>query len=480
MQSWRRRVFGMVGTACLVFASSCQGGVDEPTASGPVATAAATNATSAPASVTSPESIEASEPITSTTATSTTKPAVPTTTALELEEATEPEADDSAEVEEADEDEADKSDEAEEAVADESESAVEQPAVRLPLCHELEFNPEDAAGFEDIDLSYYRLQPIVASNEMYELVATIEPHPAYSYSAAWDRDGRYRTREVAYEPQTLTVEITDAAGNTMQHQLALDPPEALPYPLRYAVIPEALVMDSRGWMFAASGITYLNVRELVPGAFDEYGPTISHVSDWYWDELGRHTDESGHDTDGLFLLVHTGAVNFTCFVSFENLGITSTDWRRYGSRSMDGYISHDDYRGLIWYSEWEGAPVRSDLPEFSGECCELFVLNDGYAITTGGVPLGYGPRPYWHPTLFYSPDGTRWQGVALPRSDIDRERDADSDSGMWICHIESTAAAIRIIEGRYFPVHTPDPCEETREWIVDTNFSNWRLQEPAS
>ena len=476
---WRLSLLS-VSAILLLMTSSCHSEVDQAVVSGPAPTEAATSTTTPPVSITSVDGVEVAQPITSTTATNTTKPAVPTTTALELEHAAEPEADDSAEVEEADELETDKSDEAEEAVADETESATEQPAEPPPLCHELEFAPADAAGFEDIDLSYYRLQPLVASNEMYELVATIEPHPAYSYSAAWDRDGSYRTREKAYEPQTLIVEITDAAGNTMQRQLALDPPEALPYPLRYAVIPEALVVGPRGWMFAASGITYLNIRELIPGAFEEHGPTISHVSDWYWDEFGRYTDESGHDTDGLFLLVHTGAVSFTCFVSFEDLGITSTDWRRYGSRSMDGYISHDDYRGLIWYSEWEGGPVRSDLPEFSGECCELFVLNDGYAITTGGVPLGYGPRPYWHPTLFYSPDGTRWQEVALPRSDIDRERDPDSDSGMWICRIESAATAIRIIEGRHFPMHTPDPCEETREWIVDTNFSNWLLQEPAS
>ena len=471
MQSWQRRVFGVVGTACLVFASSCQGGVDEPAASGPVATAAATNETSAPASVTSPESIEASEPITSTTATSTTKPALPTTTTLELEEAAAPEADDSAEVEEADELETDKSDEAEEAVADEAESATEQPAEPPPLCHELEFDPDDAAEFASNDWSI--AQPFEASDESHEVTAAFSRYSDYAAAAAHDRDGRYRTRKEAYEPQTVTVHITDSEGRTVQHKLPLDSPEALPYPLHYAVIPEALIIGPRGWVFAASGIVYMNVRELIPGNFDEWAPSIEWVSD-----LPSREPRQRHETDGLYLsyIVDGGRGWSECFVSFDALGITQADWWRYGTRSMDGYLHVDEYRALIWHAEWDGTPVRSDLPENSGECCELFALSSGYAITTNETLHGYGPRAYWPPSIFYSPDGNQWRRVVLPTSDLP---EAEGE-GVWVCRFEEVNAAIRIIEGRSLYFDSLGPCEEIREWIADPDFNNWRLLEPES
>ena len=85
--------------------------------------------------------IEAAEPSTPTVAASTTMPAAPATTAAEAEETVEAEPD--------------KSDEAGDGGAAESESVSEQPGEPPPLCHELEFDPDDAAGFHSVDLSLY-------------------------------------------------------------------------------------------------------------------------------------------------------------------------------------------------------------------------------------------------------------------------------------------------------------------------------------
>ena len=469
MTSWQYRHLIVVSTAILALASSCQRVLNESIISDPVQTEAVIDTTTAPERVTGADGLEAARPSASTVATSMTRPAAPTTTALEAEEAAEPEADDSAEVEEADEHETDKSGEAEEAVADETESATKQSAEPPPLCHELEFNPDDAAEFETVDLSYYQYQTLTASNENYEIVATVNPHPAYGSHAAHDRNGYYRTRESAYEPQTLTVEITDSAGHTMQHQLALDPPEALPDQLHYAVIPDAIVIGPRGWMFAARGITYMKVRELIPSDFEETGPSIGYVDDWYW-------HEPRHEIDGLYFSVHAGASGVDCFVSFVELGISSTDWWIYGKLGPKGYPVPDDYRGLMWYSDWGGTPVRSDLPESSGGCCKLFALNKGYAVITNQVLGGYFPSLEWPPLLFYSSDGTRWQEIELPRNDLDN----DVAAPVWVCEVESTGGDVRIIEGRNFSLDGYGPCEETREWTADPDFSNWRLQEPES
>ncbi|WP_419554645.1 hypothetical protein [Candidatus Poriferisodalis sp.] len=386
-------------------------------------------------------------------------PEVPATTAAEAEEAVEPEPDEP--------------DEAEDGGAAESESASEQPAEPPPLCHELEFDPDDAAGFGRVDLSYY--SALEASDEDFQVVATISPHPFYASAAAHDRDGSRRVHPEAREPQTLVVEITDTEGRTQRHLLPLDPPEVLPDHLHYAVIPEVLIIGPRGWMFAASGITYLSIRELIPGDFDEKGPRSSYVSDWPW------PGESPHDIDGLYLYVHTGgnARGLNCFVSFEDLGISQADWYLYGFRTMKGYLVPDEYRGLFWHSEWGGIPVRSDLPESSGECCELFALNEGYALTTNNVAGGYGPRAEWPPKLFYSLDGVQWQEVALPQSDLTLADGVDT-ADMWVCSIEATNTGIRIVEGRSLRFDSPAPCDETREWTVDDDFSNWRLQEPGS
>ncbi len=436
--------------------SGCQGAVDEPVVSAPVPTEAASSATTnVPVSVTRPDDTEAAEPSTTTIAASTTMPVAPTTTVSEVEDAVEPEAD--------------KSDDAEDGVAAESEPVTELPAEPPPLCHELEFDPADAADFQPVDLSYY--SPLRASDENYEIVAATSPHPFYASEAAHDRDGYWRVRQEAYEPQTLIIDITDSAGRKVQHSLPLDPPEALPYPLHYAVIPEALIIGPTGWMFAASGITYLRIRELIPGDFDERGQSISYVSDWVW-------DQPSHETEGLYptLLVDGGHDAFTCFVSFEDLGITQFDWYRYGTRSMKGYLSPDEYRGLFWHSEWDGTPVRSDLPEFSGACCKLFGLSTGYALTTSGVPGGYGPRAEWPPKLFYSSDGIQWLEIALPSNDLASE----GDYRAWVCQVESSGAEVRILEGRDFSIDAWNPCNKTREWTADDDFGNWRLQEPGS
>ena len=134
----------------------------------------------------------------------------------------------------------------------------------------------------------------------------------------------------------------------------------------------------------------------------------------------------------------------------------------------------------MWYSEWGGTPVRSDLPEFSGACCRLFALSEGFAVTTGQVPGGYWSDPIWPPLLFYSANGTHWRQVELPYNDLyDSDSDEDATTA-WVCEVESIGNEIRIAEGRNFSMDGYGPCEETREWTADLDFSNWRLREPES
>lgn len=486
-QSWQRRLLILMSAASLVIASGCQDQADEPVVSGPASTEAAISATTAPASITTSDDVEVSATSTVGATASTTIPVTSTTTRVEpqeaaeaeesdeVEEAAEPEIDasdavnESAEPEAGESNEVDESDESEDPDADESEAVNEQPTEPPPLCHEMEFDPDDTAELLSADYSYN--PPLTASDNSRVVVATVFPRPNYASAAAHDRDGYYRTRMEAYEPQSLVVTITDSSGLTIQHQLALNPPEPLPHPLHYAVIPEALIIGPQGWMFAASGIVYMNVRELVPGRFDEYGPPILYPDSSYF-------SGPDHDEDGFYfwLSVGSGSASAYCFVSLEDLGITYDDWFRHGTRSMDGYLGVDEYRGLIWYSEWDGTPIRSDLPESSGECCELFALSEGYAIVTNEIPHGYGPRAYWPPTLFFSSDGIQWQEVAIPTSELPN---AEGQS-IWVCHFEESDTGIRVIEGRSLYFDSLGPCDETREWATDPDFTSWRLQEPES
>lgn len=481
MQSWRRRVFISMSAASLVIVSGCQGQVDEPAASGPVPTEAANSATSAPASTATPVDVEAPTTGTPAAAATTTVPVAPTTTGVEPQEVAEAEG--SAAVEEIAEPEADDSDEVDESDADESASVTEQPVELPPLCNELEFDPDNAAGFDTLDVSPY--PPLTASNEDFEVVAAFDPSPVHAAAAAHNRDGTWRIRPEAYEPQIVIIEITDVAGRSTRHHLPLDPPEALPPHLHYAVIPQSLIVGPRGWMLATSGITYMSIRELMPDDFDERGPSLGRVTDRIW-------DGPNYDADGLYIYFHSGGYaadggrHEECFVTFESLGIPYIDWLRHGTRSPKGYLSSDEYRGLIWTSEWGGTPIRSDLPIDSGQCCELFALDTGFALTTSNVPGGYWADLYWPQKLFHTQDGVHWQEVTLPLFDdalFDDGSDMDCttwngmDCTIWICHVESAGTAVRILEGLSVGPQGPGPCDETREWVTDPDFTNWRLQE---
>ena len=488
--AWQRLLFIIVCTASLVIVSSCQAQVDEPIASSPVPTEAAISATTAQASTTTPDDVEAPTASTPTAVASTTAPAVSATTRVEpqvaaeaqesdeAEDAAEPEADPSDAVSESAELETDASHEADDA-ADKPAPLAEPSDELLPLCHELEFGSDDAAEYEPIgSLSY---PPHTVSNEDYEVVVTFDPSPTLAAAAAHDRDGHWRVRPEAYEPQTVIVEITEASGGTTRHQLPLDPPEALPHHLYYAVMPEALAIGPRGWMLAMSGVTYLVTREHIPRDFDKRGPSIGGVSDRNW--LG-----SEHDADGLYIYLLSagytpdGNRHKECFVSFESLGIPGIDWVRHGSRSPKGSLSPDEYRGVIWTSEWSGSPVRSDLPSDSGRCCELFALDTGFALTTSSVPGGYWAEQYWPKKLFHTSDGAHWQQVTLPLFDDGSDRDCttwnDMDCTIWICHVDTAGSMVRILEGLDLGPQGPGPCEETHEWIADPDFTNWRLLEP--
>ena len=195
-----------------------------------------------------------------------------------------------------------------------------------------------------------------------------------------------------------------------------------------------------------------------------------------WDEQG---DADGVHVTGRAITTDGDERHFGCDTSWDELGITSDLYDTYGRPFMENKYRPriEELSGFIWTARWGEDPVRAELADNRGTCCEIDVLDKGFVAISSTATSEYSG---WEsaPIVHYSADGIVWDQVVLPTWVYHYyEVFGPAEVPIWVCSVQPTDTGVLIREslrdsGGTWPLD--GTCDEGTYWSAEKDLTNWR------
>lgn len=267
-------------------------------------------------------------------------------------------------------------------------------------------------------------------------------------------------------PQILTILHTNGSAPPAVHSVPLTPRvEQHPWLVASSQVHSITVAADR-WLMPMTTTTLIDFSRLLPGSLEHDAITVHSISDGVYGpqqieglELSGYCDGSDGDL-----------LPFRCFASWEQMDTTPELVSAY---SLGAWDRNEQFvlrkSSYMLTARWGEAPIRTESPINHANCCNIRVLDTGFASITHRVPPSTYPDLIYAPAVHYSPDGLTWERVAVPTR---YHGFGGEELPIWVCSVRSDATGVIVREaiGNIWTIG----CADATFWSADEDLTNWR------